>query len=478
MKSQFHQNANTLTAKHSCVPIGLSNVFSRRRFARSLVGGSLLMPAILQDLMASDATPLDPLAPKAAHFPAKAKRVIFIFLSGGFSHVDTFNHRPKLFADAGKKIGESFLKAPGWEFSPRGKCGMEMSSLFPHLGNVADDLCLINSMVTDAPEHTSMTFMMHTGSANVARPSIGSWISYGLGTENQNLPSFVVIAPDIPYHGAENWGAEFLPAVHQGTRIIPGDEPIANLQRRLASGKLQELELEMIAAVNKRHLEGRESDPQLAARMRSFETAAGMQMQAPEALDTDKESDATLAMYGIERGQKKGFAWQALAARRLIERGVRFVEVIDRGSGLATNWDHHGDMKRHEVNAKDVDQPLAALITDLKQRGLFDDTLVVITTEFGRTPAVVKPDHKGREHHAKCFSSFLAGAGVKRGLTFGKSDEYGINVVEDRVHVHDFHATILHLLGFDFQRLTYRHAGLDHKLTGVNECRVVSELLT
>ncbi len=449
---------------------------------RSFVAGSLLFPGIVQQLLAASDAPLDPLAPRAPHFPAKAKRVIFIFLSGGMSHVDTFNHRPKLIADAGKPFGEKkggslFLKPPGWEFTPRGKCGMMMSSIFPQLGKVADDLCLINSMVTDAPDHTAMTFMMHTGSANVARPSIGSWVSYGLGTENQNLPSFVVIAPEIPYHGAENWGAEFLPGAHQGTRIIPGDEPIPNLSRRLPSGKLQNLELEMIASLNQRHLRGREADPQLAARIRSFETAAGMQMEAPEALDVEKESDTTLASYGIERGGKKGFAWQALAARRLIERGVRFVEVIDKGAGLGANWDHHGDMKRHEVNARDVDQPIAALIQDLKDRGLFDDTLVVITTEFGRTPAVVKPDHKGREHHSKCFSSFLAGAGVQRGLTYGMSDDYGIEVAGNKVHVHDFHATILHLLGFDHQRLTYRHAGLDFKLTGVNECQVVKGVL-
>ena len=455
----------------------MNPLLTRRSALCSMVGGSLLMPGILQQLVAAESSPLDPLAPRAPHFPAKAKRVIFVFLSGGMSHVDTFNHRPKLFADAGKKIGDSYVKRPGWEFTPRGQCGMEMSSIFPHLGGVADDVCLINSMVADAPDHTAMTFMMHTGSANVARPSIGSWVSYGLGTENANLPSFVVIAPEIPYHGAENWGAEFLPAMHQGTRIIPGDEPIPNLQRRLASGKLQELELEMIASLNQRHLRGREADPQLAARIRSFETAAGMQMQAPEALDVEMESDATLAMYGIQRGAEKGFAWQALAARRLIERGVRFVEVIDKGSGLGKNWDHHGDMKRHEVNAKDVDQPLAALIKDLKERGLFDDTLVVVTTEFGRTPLVSKPEAKGREHHAKCFSSFLAGAGVKRGLTYGLADDHGINVVENRVHVHDFHATILHLLGFDHQRLTHRHAGLDFKLTGVNECSVVKGVL-
>ncbi|MCY2976718.1 MAG: DUF1501 domain-containing protein [Planctomycetota bacterium] len=453
------------------------NLINRRAIAKSMVGGSILMPGILQGLMASEAKPSDPLAPRAPHFEPKAKRVIFVFLSGGVSHIETFCHCPQLYADAGKKFGKGFLKAPGWQFNPHGECGMMMSELLPHLGGAADDICLINSMVTDAPDHTAMTFMMHTGSGNVARPSMGSWVSYGLGSENENLPSFIVLAPEIPYHGAENWGAEFLPACHQGTRIIPGDEPIPNLRRRLPGEELQAMELDLIQKMNQRHLRGRENDPLLAARIRSFETAAGMQIEAPEVLDVERESDATLEMYGIKRGGAKNFAWQALAARRLAESGVRFIEVIDRGTGLGTNWDHHGDMKRLTKNCEDVDQPLAALIQDLKQRGMFEDTLLVITTEFGRTPMVAKPTNKGREHHSRCFSSILAGAGVKRGLVYGKSDEYGIEVAEDRVHVHDFHATILHLLGLDHQRLTFRHAGLDHKLTGVNDCRVVTEVL-
>jgi len=458
----------------------MNPLITRRSAIQSLVGGSLLMPGIVQQLMAASAAPLDPLAPRSPHFPAKAKRVIFIYLSGAFSHVDTFCHCPKLFTDAGKKVDKGYLKRPNWEFTPRGQSGTMMSALFPHLGAVADDLCVINSMVAETPDHTAATFGMHTGSTNIARPSIGSWVSYGLGTENENLPSFVVIAPEIPYHGAENWGAEFLPSCHQGTRIIPGDEPIPNLRRRLPAEQQQALELDLIQTLNQRHLRGRETDARLAARMRSFETAAGMQMQAPEALDVEKESDATLAMYGIERGGKKGFAWQALAARRLAERGVRFIEVIDKGAsngGAGTNWDHHGDMSRHAGNAKDVDQPITALIQDLKQRGLFDDTLVVVTTEFGRTPAVSKPDHKGREHHSRCFSSILAGAGVQRGITYGKPDDYGIDPAENKVRVSDFHATILHLIGFDHHRLTYRHAGLDFKLTGVNECSVVKGVL-
>jgi len=443
-----------------------STLISRRAALHSLVGGSLLMPSILQNLMAAPASPLDPLALRAPHFPAKAKRVIFIFLSGGVSHVDTFNHRPKLFADAGKKVGNGFLKRPDWEFSPQGQCGMMMSSLFPHLGGVADELCLINSMVTFAPDHTACALGLHTGSTTVARPSIGSWVSYGLGTENQNLPSFVVLAPEMPYHGAEVWGADFLPACHQGTRVIPGgDEPIAHLRRRLPTEDLQAMELKMIDTINQQHRRGREHDPLLAARIRSFETAAGMQLEAPETFDLSQESEATLDSYGLKRDVKGGFAWQALVARRLAERGVRFIEVIDKGTGLGTNWDHHGDMARLAKNSLEVDQPIAALIKDLKLRGMLNDTLVVITTEFGRTPAVAQANKKGREHHSKCYSSILVGGGVKAGFTYGVSDDYGIEAIGDRVHVHDFNATILHCLGFNHERLTYRHAGRDYKLT-------------
>ena len=404
--------------------------------------------------------------------------MIFIYLSGCVSHVDTFNHRPKLFADAGKQVGKNFVKCPNWEFSHQGQCGMMMSELFPHLGTVADDLCLINSMTTFTPCHTAATLGMHTGSTTVARPSLGAWVSYGLGTENQNLPSFVILADKMPYHGAEVWGAEFLPACHQGTRVIPGsDEPIANLRRRLPAEELQAAELEFIGNLNQEHLRGRESDPQLAARIRSFETAAGMQLEAPETFDLSKESDATLDLYGLNRDTKGGFAWQAIVARRMAERGVRFIEVIDKGSDTASNWDNHGDMAKHASLAKGVDQPIAALIKDLKSRGMLNDTLVVITTEFGRTPTVSKADNKGREHHSNCYSSILVGGGTKAGITYGTSDEYGINVAENRVHVHDFNATILHCLGFDHERLTYRHAGLDFRLTGVDPCHVVKGVL-
>ncbi|MCY2976711.1 MAG: DUF1501 domain-containing protein [Planctomycetota bacterium] len=451
---------------------------TRRRMIQSMVGGSLLIPAIVQDLMAAEAAPIDPLAPRAPHFPGKAKRVIYIYLSGGMSHVDTFNYRPKLFADNGKEMGKSFVRRPNWEFKPYGQCGMMISDIFPHVGSVADELCLINSMATFTPCHTAATLGLHTGSTTVARPSLGAWVSYGLGTENQNLPSFVVLADKMPYHGAEVWGAEFLPACHQGTRVIPGsDEPIANVRRRLPAEELQAAELELIGSLNQQHLLGRERDPQLAARIRSFETAAGMQLEAPETYDLSKESDATLELYGLKRETKGGFAWQAIVARRMAERGVRFIEVIDKGSDTASNWDNHSEMAKHGPLAKEVDQPIAALIKDLKSRGMLNDTLVVITTEFGRTPTVTKGDKNGRGHHSRCYSSILVGGGTKAGITYGTPDDYGIEVAEDRVHAHDFNATILHLLGFDHERLTYRHAGLDFRLTGVDPCHVVKGVL-
>jgi hypothetical protein len=448
---------------------------------RSLVGGSLLFPGIVSELLAADdssakvmsaktsSSAADPLIPRKPHFPARAKRVIFLYMSGGVSHVDTFDPKPKLFEDAGKTVNkfgkDVFIKPPNWKFHPGGTCGTEVSELFPHLAKRVDDMCVFRSMHGDSGNHFEATLGMHTGSVTVTRPSIGAWVSYGLGTYNQNLPSFVVLAPLLPYAGGQVWSSDFLPPCHQGTRVIPGAEPIADLTRRSATANLQELELSMLQNVNRNHLLTRGGDANLAARIRSFETAAGMQQEAPEAFDLSRESDATLALYGLERGSTKGFGWQCLVARRLAERGVRFVELIDVGS--SNNWDAHGDMATHAFLAKNVDQPIAGLLADLKGRGMLDETLVVWTTEFGRTPFVLTKDAKGREHH-NCYSSWLAGGGVQGGITYGTSDEYGINPAENPVHVHDFHATILHLLGLDHERLTYRHAGRDFRLTDVS----------
>jgi hypothetical protein len=447
------------------------------------------MTGVLSELMTEPALAesADPMSPREPHFTPRAKQVILLHMSGGVSHVDSFDPKPRLTADHGKLVKldhpetknrpgyeKLFLKRPQWEFKKHGQCGTEVSGLFPHMAGCVDDLALIRSMYTSHSNHYNATLGMHTGSFNMGRPSIGSWVSYGLGSLNRNLPSFVVIAPYSPYAGGQVWGSDFLPGSHQGTRIVPGPEPIADIGRRAPSSDLQRLELEALAEVNRRHLADRAGDSDLAARIHSFETAFGMQMAVPEAFDLKTESRATHAAYGLPEGSTQGFAWQCLIARRLVERGVRFVELIDSGS--SNNWDAHGDMMTHSPLARNVDKPIAALLADLKQRGMLQDTLVVWTTEFGRTPFNSSADNPGREHHPWAFSSWLAGAGVRGGVVHGETDEYGIQVARDGVHVHDFHATILQLLGIDHTRLTYRHSGRDYRLTDV-EGKVVKEIL-
>ena len=458
---------------------------TRRGFVRSSLAGSMLMPGLLSELLAADST--DPLAPKAPHFPARAKSVIFLFMSGGVSHVDSFDPKPRLFADHGKEVTldhpetrnrpgyeKLFLKRPDWKFRPRGASGIEVSDLFPQIGAQIDDITLIRSMHTSHSNHYNATLGMHTGSFAFARPSIGSWASYGLGTENSNLPSFLVLAPQMPYAGTQLWSADFLPGAHQGTRVVPGAEPIANLKPLVAESARQRLELDALKAYDDAHLAARHGDPALKARIKSFETAFGMQAEMPEALDLSHESDETLALYGLSRGQTEGFGWQCLVARRLAERGVRFVELIHTGS--SKNWDSHGNMADHGRLAPQVDKPIAGLIQDLKRKGLFDDVLVVWTSEFGRTPFNNTAENPGREHHDWAFSSWLAGAGVKRGHVHGATDDHGMKAVVNPVHVHDFHATILHLMGLDHTRLTFRHAGRDYRLTDVHG-DVVSDIL-
>ncbi len=437
---------------------------SRRQLLRSAAGGfgALALAGMLAEQAAGDTA--DPLAPRPPHFPARAKRVIFLYMTGGVSHVDTFDHKPKLIADHGKtitvdnwqgRIGEfkRYLKKPNWAFNPGGQSAIAVSDLFPHVRQVVDDLCIIRSMVSDHTNHYESTLGMHTGSFTFARPSIGAWVSYGLGTENRNLPSFVVIAPRAPYAGTQTWGADFLPGCHQATHLVPGPVPVANVKPRVPPS-LQQLELDLLAQANRTHLEARPGDAPLEARIRSFETAFGMQREMPEVFDLAAETEETLRLYGLARGQTTGFGWQCLVARRLAERGVRFVELIDTGS--SGNWDSHGNIDEHAPLARNVDRPIAGLIADLKRRGMLADTLVVWTTEFGRTPYHEQANHAGREHHHQVFSSWLAGGGVKGGLVHGASDDYGVAVAEGRVHVHDFHATILHLLGLDHERLTYR----------------------
>ncbi|MBM79865.1 MAG: hypothetical protein CMJ78_04645 [Planctomycetaceae bacterium] len=459
------------------------NSTSRREFLHRASGGfgALALAGLWNDAQAAGN---DPLAASRGHFSAKADRVIFIFSTGGTSHIDTFNHPPQLTADHGKSVTATrwlnksgqfkrYLIKPRWPFKQYGESGTWVSDLFPNFGSVIDDVCILNAMHCESDGHDKATLAAHTGSAQFARPSAGSWVSYGLGTENQNLPSFMVLAPAAPYAGAQTWGSDFLPACHQGTHVVPGKEPLPNLRPRVASQDLQKMELELLGRLNRAHLKKRAADQSLDARIRSFETAFGMQREAPDAFDLSKETEATLKLYGLQRGATSSFGWQCLVARRLAERGVRFLELIDVGS--SGNWDSHGNMGDHGRLAKAIDQPIAGLLTDLKQRGMLNRTLVVWTTEFGRTPFNANATHPGREHHNLCFSSWMAGGGIKGGIVHGKSDEHGILTAEDAVHTHDLHATILHLLGINHERLTFRHAGRDFRLTDVHG-RVVSEI--
>ena len=441
-----------------------SPTFTRRVALRSLVGGSMLFPGLVSELLAAEEgeSSQGPLASRPSHFAARAKRVIMVFATGGVSHIDTFD--PKSSEKGRDGSGKDKLMGSVFPYSANAACGTEVSDLFPHLRNTMEDICVIRSMKSAHFDHTEAAVGMHTGSATFTRPSMGSWLSYGLGTLNQNLPSFIVIAPHLPYGGTQVYASDFLPAYHQGTRVIPGAQPIDNLVPRTQQRGVQELELELAKRLNAQHFSNRQEDSRLAARIKSYETAFQMQTAGPEAFDVGQEDDRTLLAYGLERGQTTSFGWQCLVARRLAERGVRFIELVDSGS--RPNWDSHGDMKEHVPLAKAADQPLAALILDLKQRGMLDETLIVWATEFGRTPT--KEGKFGRGHHGDCFSIWLAGGGIKGGMVYGATDEVGRSITRDPVDVHDLHATILHLMGIDHTRLTYRHAGRDFRLTDVH----------
>jgi hypothetical protein len=397
-------------------------------------------------------------------------------MTGGVSHVDTFDPKPALrkMADAGKKYEKNTPYLPAdWDARPYGQSGIEITDLFPQVGSCADDLCVIRSLHGDHNDHVQAAMGVHTGSVTVKRPAIGSWVSYGLGTENRNLPSFVVLAPNLPYAGSQVWSSDFLPGAHSGTRVVGGPEPVANLDRRAPTSELQEIEMDLLTRFNRRHMNTRPGDPGLAARVNAFETAFGMQSVMPGIFDFSRETDATLKLYGLERGQNTGFGWQCLVSRRLAEHGVRFIELIDTGS--TKNWDTHGEIKNQEDLSRNVDQPIAGLIKDLKSRGMLDETLIVWTTEFGRTPWL-SPKH-GRAHYNKVFSSWLAGGGIKGGTVYGQSDELGQAIADRPVHVHDLHATILHCLGFDHTKLTFRHAGRDFRLTDLYG-NVIRDVLT
>lgn len=406
-----------------------------------------------------------PLAPRTGHFPAKAKHLIVFFMTGGFSHLDTFDYKPKLQRDHDKQVGKNKVLASPYKFRPRGESGKMVSSLFENVGGVVDDFCFMHTIHGDSAGHSAATLGMHTGSVTIPLPSIGSWVSYGLGTLNTNLPSFVVLAAKEPYNGFQVWDSNFLPAYHKGVRVIPGPDPLPDVKSPVASVTRRELEGLMLRDLNASHLSARDGDAALASRITTIDTARGLMREAPEAFDIGREPRPSLDLYGARADRPDSFAAQCLVARRLIERGVRVVELFDVGSN--TNWDSHNNIDDHVALSRNVDRPIAALVADLKQRGLLEETLIVGCSEFGRTPwQDLTP--RGRGHHSRCFTCFLVGGGTKGGFSYGVSDEYGNSPAEHPVHVHDFHATILHLMGLDHTRLTYRYSGRDFRLTDVH----------
>jgi Protein of unknown function (DUF1501) len=429
--------------------------------------GSLALAALLAD----KATASNPLAPRLPHFAARAKRVIFLFMPGGPSQVDTFDPKPRLTQDNGKPSPKLYLGkqrnllASPWKFSKRGQSGLDVSELFPHVGSCADRLCVIRSMVADDVNHPGGCLQMNTGERVASRPSLGAWVTYGLGSENQNLPGFIAIGPGPLIEGARQYGASFLPAAYQGTFVSDLQNPIRNLKNSQLSPERQRQELDALRQLNELHREGRAEDSRLNARIDSFELAYRMQMQAPEAFDLTRESHSTNRLYGIDQKTTEMFGRQCLLARRLVERGVRFVQLYHTTGGFQP-WDQHSDLKGgHAKNALATDRPIAGLLHDLEARGLLAETLVIWGGEFGRTPAAEGAN--GRDHHPFGFTMWLAGGGVRGGMTHGATDEFGWDAVEGKVHVHDLHATILHLLGLDHEKLTYRHTGRDYRLTDV-----------
>ncbi len=426
---------------------------------------------------AAAAEPRGPLAPREPHFAPRAKRIIFLCMRGGPSQMESFDYKPRLNADNGKPSRNRSMRYFGsqWRFRQYGQCGRWVSDLFPHTARHADELCVLNGLHADSGEHAAALTQMHTGSFQFTRPSIGSWVLYGLGTENQNLPGFISVAPPVALGGARTYGNAFLPAAYQGTPIGTMGRPVrtaavGNIANPRLSAGQQRAQLDLLQSMNRDLAGRRPADAPLEGIIESYELAFRMQAEMPRLTDLTGEAQATLDLYGIgDRRPTDDFGRQCLLARRFAEAGVRFIELTH------DNWDHHGFVSRLMPDrSREVDQPIAALLTDLKRRGLLEDTLVLWGGEFGRTPD--DPTQDGRGHNHQGFTMWLAGGGVKGGTVHGATDEHGHAAVEGRVHLHDLHATLLHLLGLDHERLTYRHAGRDFRLTDVHG-RVVSEVL-
>ncbi|MBL9144808.1 MAG: DUF1501 domain-containing protein [Verrucomicrobiaceae bacterium] len=434
----------------------------------------------LQAMLASQqvkAEASNPLAAKQPHMPARAKRVVFLFMKGGPSHVDTFDPKPLLQRDDGKpypfkqprvQFAETgkLLKSP-WKFKQHGQSGLPVSELFPNVATCIDELCVLRSVHGTNPAHGGALLKLHTGSDVQVRPSMGSWVIYGLGTENENLPGFITICPTLAHGGVNNWGAAFLPAYCQGTPIgnasIPAEKALVrHIRNDLISPALQRKQLDFLNEVNHEHLAMAGANGALEGRISSFELAFRMQSAMPEAQDVSSESEATRKLYGMDNPVTANFGRQCLMARRFLERGVRFVQVTHSDSEV--QWDQHGNLyKGHSKNAAEVDKPIAGFLKDLKSRGLLDDTLVIWGGEFGRTPTAQGKD--GRDHNPNGFTMWMAGGGVKKGFAYGATDDYGYYALEDKMHVNDLHATILHILGIQHEKLTHRYAGRDYKLT-------------
>jgi len=472
------------------------NFYSRRQLLQTAGSGfgAIGLASLLtqEGLLAAGA--VDPLAPKKGHFEGKAKSVIWLFINGGPSQVDTWDYKPELTKMDGKELAGfdkntgffagsvgPLMKSP-FEFSPRGQCGKMVSSLFPKLGEHVDKMAFIHSGHTESNNHSPALFMMNSGQPRMGLPCVGSWVTYGLGSESRNLPAFVVMSDPLdrglPKGSAANWGAGFLPSVYQGTWLKPKGEPIDNLKRPAhMSDHQQQRQLDLLKKLNSQHHESRPGDVELDARIKSFELAYRMQNSAPEAFDIDREPEHIKELYGVGEKPCDHFARQCLTARRMVERGVRFVQIYSGGMENQRSWDGHNDiLGNHSQFAGETDTPIAGLLADLEQRGLLKDTLVIWGGEFGRLPLSQKSAKPGRDHNPHCFTTWMAGGGIKGGVSYGESDEIGHKAAVDHVHVNDLHATILHQLGFNHENLTYVYNGRRFRLTDVGG-KVINQIL-
>ena len=476
---------------------------TRRDFLHTIGGGftSLALAGLLEkdgffssQLLAADGkTPWkSPLEPKQPHFPGKAKHVIFLFMYGGPSHVDTFDHKPKLYPLDGKTVDvktfgrgghkkQGRVVGPKWTFKRYGQCGKAVSALFPHLAQHVDDIAFIHSMTADSPIHGSAMLMMNSGHLLSGRPSLGSWVNYGLGTVNQDLPGYVVMLDKTggPISGAKNWTSGYMPASYQGTVFRPRGTPILDLENvNQMSRREQRTLINHLNHFNNNHLADRVDNSNLAARIASYELAFKMQTTAPEAVGIENEPEHVKNLYGIGHERTEDFGKKCLLARRLVERGVRFVQIYSGGAHNDDNWDAHGDLeKNHNYHAGNTDKPIAGLLQDLKNRGLLDETLIIWGGEFGRQPTAEYAKGTGRDHNAYGFTMWMAGGGIKGGLSIGETDELGSAAVQNRYHVKHLHATILHQLGLAPNNLTYFYAGLDQRLVGVEGAEPIHQLI-